>query len=260
MPKEIILERMTWPKVGKAIEEGYDTAVFACGATEQHGLHLPLFVDAEHGERMALVVARRLGKALVAPSIRVGCSEHHMTFPGTISILPETLEALVRDYCVSLSRHGFRNICIIPTHGGNFAPIASMLDRLREAVGPGTRVFAFTDLGGMMKAWRKAVQEESGLGDRVGGHADIAESSIMMVLHPELVDKDIAEPGFTDPVTPEVLDRMFKEGLQNLTPNGVMGDPRGMSAPNGLRCIDTLAGLISDFFAGQIREVTEDPC
>jgi len=53
---------------------------------------------------------------------------------------------------------------------------------------------------------------------------------------------------------------MFKEGLQNLTPNGVMGDPRGMSAPNGLRCIDTLAGLISDFFAGQIREVTEDPC
>lgn len=176
---------------------------------------------------MALEVARRLGKALVAPSIRVGCSEHHMAFPGTISILPETLEALVRDYCVSLSRHGFKNICIIPTHGGNFAPIAVMLDRLREAVGPGTRVFAFTDLEGMMKAWRNAVQKESGLGNRVGGHADIAESSIMMVLHPELVDKNIAEPGFTDPVTPEVLDRMFKEGLQNLTPNGVMGGPPG---------------------------------
>ena len=54
MPEEIILERMTWPQVGKAIEDGYGTAVFSCGATEQHGLHLPLFVDAEHGERMAL--------------------------------------------------------------------------------------------------------------------------------------------------------------------------------------------------------------
>ena len=252
MPEEIILERMTWPQVGKAVEKGYDTAIFACGATEQHGLHLPLFVDAEHGERMALEVARRLGKALAAPSIRVGCSEHHMTFPGTISILPETLEALCRDFCISLSRHGFRNICIIPAHGGNFAPIAGMLDRLREAVEPGTRVFAFTDLDGMMKAWRNAVQEESGLGDRVGGHADIAESSIMMVLHPELVDKNIAEPGFTDPVTPEVLDRMFKAGLHKLTPNGVMGDPRGMSVPIGLRCLDTFAEMISEYFSRQI--------
>ena len=260
MPKEIILEKMTWPQVGKAIEDGYDTAVFSCSATEQHGLHLPLFVDAEHGERMAVEVARRLGKALVAPSIRVGCSEHHMAFPGTISIRAETLEALALDYCESLSRHGFKNICIIPSHGGNFAPIAGMLDRLREAVMPGTRVFAFTDLDGMMRAWRNAVQEESGLGNRVGGHADIAESSIMMVLHPELVDENIAEPGFTDPVTPEVLDHMFKMGLQNLTPNGVMGDPRGMSVPIGLRCIDTFAGMISDFFAGQIREDKKDSC
>ena len=260
MPEEIILERMTWPQAGKAIEEGYTTAVFACGATEQHGPHLPLFVDAEHGERMALEVARRLGEALVAPSIRVGCSEHHMTFPGTISVLPETLEALVRDYCVSLSRHGFANICIIPAHGGNFAPIAQMLERLREAVPPGTRVFAFTDLDGMMKAWRNAVQEESGLGNRVGGHADIAESSIMMLLHPELVSKDSAEPGFIDPVTPEVLDRMFKEGLHAITPNGVMGDPLGMSVSIGLRCIDTFAVMISDFFAGQIREDTKDSC
>lgn len=258
MPKEIILERMTWPQVGKAIEDGYETVVFACGATEQHGPHLPLFVDAEHGERIALEVARRLGKTVVAPAIRVGCSEHHMSFPGTISIRAETLEALVRDYCLSLSRNGFKNICIIPSHGGNFAPIADMLDRIREAVKPRSRVFAFIDLDGMMQSWKKAVEEESGLGNRVGGHADIAESSIMMVLHPELIDRTIAEPGFTDPVTPEVLDRMFKEGLHNLTPNGIMGDPRGMSAPIGLRCIDAFAGMISDFFAGQIREDTED--
>ncbi len=66
MPEEIILERMTWPQVGKALK-GIRDAVFACGATEQHGLHLPLFVDAEHGERMALEVARKAGKALAAP-------------------------------------------------------------------------------------------------------------------------------------------------------------------------------------------------
>ncbi len=43
-----------------------------------------------------------------------------MAFPGTISLKPETFRAVLRDYCVSLSRHGFRKICILPSHGGNF--------------------------------------------------------------------------------------------------------------------------------------------
>jgi hypothetical protein len=39
-----------------------------------------------------------------------------------------------------------------------------------------------------------------------------------------------------------------------------MGDPRGMSVPIGLRCIDTFAGMISDFFVGQIRKEKKDSC
>ena len=31
--------------------------------------------------------------------------------------------AVCRDYCSSLARHGFRRICFVPTHGGNFGPL-----------------------------------------------------------------------------------------------------------------------------------------
>jgi creatinine amidohydrolase len=246
MSEELRLERMTSPEVRAAIEGGRTTAIIACGAVEQHGPHLPLFMDAEHGERLAEEVARRLGDALVAPSIRVGCSEHHMRFAGSMSVRVETFEAICLDYCTSLARHGFRQIYLIPTHGGNYGPLAAMLPRLNEAVGPATRVSAFTDLQAQIEVWERVVEQEAGLGSRVGGHADIAESSIMMVLHPELVRADLAAAGYEGPLTPDVLKRVFEEGIGAVTPNGILGDARGMSEAIGRRCIEATAELLAE--------------
>ena len=155
------MEEMTWPEVGQALEAGFTTVVVALGATEQHGPHLPLLVDAARGDRLGLEVARRLGNALVAPTIRVGCSEHHMAFPGTLSLRRQTLEALCMDYTVSLARHGFRRVCFVPSHGGNFAPLAEMLDDLRSAVAPDCVVDAYSDLMGFMAFWKNAVSIEA---------------------------------------------------------------------------------------------------
>ena len=71
--QNLLLEELTWPEVGQAIEGGFTTVLVAVGAVEQHGPHLPLLVDAARGDRLALEVARRLGQSLVAPTIRVGC-------------------------------------------------------------------------------------------------------------------------------------------------------------------------------------------
>ena len=73
--QRLLLEEMTWPEVERAIARGFTSVVVAAGAVEQHGPHLPLLVDAVRGDRLALEVARRLGKTLVAPTIRVGCSD-----------------------------------------------------------------------------------------------------------------------------------------------------------------------------------------
>ena len=100
--QNLLLEELTSPEVKRALQDGYTTVVVAVGAVEQHGPHLPLLVDAVRGDRLALEVAHRLGDALVAPTIRVGCSEHHMAFPGTLSIRQQTLEALCTDYACLL--------------------------------------------------------------------------------------------------------------------------------------------------------------
>ena len=246
--REIFLERMTRPQVEAALNDGFTTVVVPCGAVEQHGPHLPLFVDAEIGTRLGAEVARRLGKTIVAPTIRVGCSEHHMDFAGTLTLQHSTFKAVCLDYCTSLARHGFTRILLLPSHGGNFKPLAEAVEEFNDAVGEDCTVEAFTDLLAIVSVWREVVDSECGLGDRVGGHADIAESSFMLCLHPELVNEDAAEAGFSAELSQDLVERIMREGMSSVTPNGILGDARGMTMTIGERCIAEAADLLAAYF------------
>ena len=247
--EEIRMERLTSPEIARALAAGFDTAVVAAGAVEQHGPHLPLFMDAEHGDRLGLEVARRLGKALVAPTIRVGCSEHHMAFAGTVSLSPGTFLAVCADYCSSLARHGFRRICLVPTHGGNFKPLQEGLDALNEAAGARCSVEAYTDLMEVIDVWREVSEREAGLGERVGGHADVAETSVMLAMHPGLVREELAVAGYAPSADPdaraELVERIIADGFATVTPTGILGDARGGTAELGEALIAALADVVA---------------
>ena len=252
-PNALDLEHLRWPEVRQRLDQGFRTVVFACGAVEQHGPHLPLLVDAEHGTRLAREVAVRLGRTLVAPTIRVGCSDHHLAFPGSLSIRSSTLSALLHDYCASLAHHGFERVCIIPSHGGNFRIVESAVPALREAF-PDVRVDGFTDLMGLMRVWTDVTERHTGLGERVGGHADIAETAILLALHPDLVRPDLAEAGYQGELSREAFDRMIRDGFDTVSPNGILGDARGATAALGEALIDALAGFIADGFGAAASE------
>jgi|TARA_B100002003_G_scaffold93795_2_gene87466 creatinine amidohydrolase len=85
MKNELFLERMRSPEIGTAIESAVTTILVSCVPVEQHGPHLPLLVDVEHGTCLGAKVAKRLGNTFVAPTIRVGCSEHHMSSGDDLS-------------------------------------------------------------------------------------------------------------------------------------------------------------------------------
>ena len=252
MSVEIRMERMTSPEIGAAIEAGVTTVVVAAGAVEQHGPHLPLFMDSEHGDRLAVEIARRLGDALVGPTIRIGWSDHHLAFPGTVSLGKDTFLAVCRDYCLSLAQHGFRRVCFVPSHGGNFAPLAEARDAFNEAAGPDCSVDVYADLIEVIGTWREIAEAEAGLGYRVGGHADIAETSIMMALHDGLVREELAACGqlTTPSEEPELIRRVLSEGFRSVTPNGILGDARGATAELGEKMITALADRIAAHFRG----------
>jgi creatinine amidohydrolase len=245
------LDQMTFEDVSSALANGFDGIVIPCGAIEQHGPHLPLSMDADHADALAVEVAALLGHTLIAPTIKVGCSKHHMAFPGTISLQEETFKAICHDYCVSLAKHGFKRIYLFSAHVGNFNALRAMLPRAREAVGPSTQVFAYTDHEAWLLEWRSAVERVGGDPECVGGHADIAETSLMIHLHPESVRHEKVVAGHIGLMTTEQLNLMWKSGIASITPNGVLGDARGSTREIGESCLNGIAKLLASKFKAE---------
>lgn len=245
---EVRLELMNFEQVSAALAQGASTILIPCGAVEQHGPHLPLCMDADHADALAAKVARHLGNALVAPTIKVGCSAHHLVFPGTISLRPETFEAICLDYCTSLAQHGFRRILLFSGHIGNFPILRDMLPRLRLALSQGVEVDAFFDSIAWIDRWRSAVKEAGADPNAVGGHADIAETSLMLYLRPDTVRLDRFEAGHLGALSEEQLQSMWRNGIKSVTVNGIIGDPHGSSAEIGERCLEGIAELLVTYF------------
>jgi creatinine amidohydrolase len=236
----IELDTLTWPQVREQIETGRDTVVVALGATEQHGPHMPLATDALIGDHLARRLADRLD-AFVAPTLRVGCSEHHLGFAGTMSFTQETYHAIIGDLVRSLLRGGFRRIVLLPTHGGNFAPLADAIARLDEA--EQAHVVAFTDLGVLLQIAQMG-EEQYGVPLGEGGlHAGEWETSLMLVIHPELVHMENAAAGFTGDLQ-EAVGSMFAGGVASISENGTIGDPTRSSAEHGERYWAAVEDLI----------------
>jgi creatinine amidohydrolase len=228
------LDRMTWPEIAAEQERGRDTVVIAFGATEQHGPHMPLATDALLGEHLSRMVAESLD-AFVAPTVRLGCSEHHLEFPGTLSISDSTFHGIVADLLRSLARGGFARAVLLPTHGGNFGPLAAALELLGPV--PGLEVRALTDLSTLLTIAQLGAEEHGVPLGEGGLHAGEWETSMMLAIHPELVHPDRGEPGYTgDPQA--AVGAIFGAGVHTLASNGVIGDPGRASAEHGVRYWD----------------------
>ena len=222
------LDRLTWADIKQEIQNGRDTVVVPFGSTEQHGRHLPLGTDAVLGDEIGWGLAERLG-AFLAPTVRFGCSAHHLAFSGTISLCEKTFRSIVADVVASLSRHGFRRLVLLPTHGGNFKPMAKAVAEIEPV--KGVQVLAFTDLMGLVGA---AAESSRSLGvdaAKSGAHSGEWETSLMLALRPDQVKMDRANLGFTGELS-EITEKVF-DGIQHLDPNGVLGDPRPASAEAG---------------------------
>jgi creatinine amidohydrolase len=234
------LEKMTWPEVQGEIEAGRSTVVVPFGAMEQHGPHLPHGTDAIFGDEIGVLVAERLG-AFLAPTVRVGCSQHHMSFSGTITLQEETFHSVVADIVGALAEHGFDRIVLLPTHGGNFRPLGESVGKLAPI--KGVKIVTFPDVGLLLNAILP-VASEFGLTPAEGGvHAGEWETSMMLALRPELVKMERAEPGYVGDLMSGVQ-KFFDEGVQSIARNGVFGDPRRASAEAGRKYVDRLVDVV----------------
>jgi creatinine amidohydrolase len=195
--------------------------VLPTAAVEQHGPHLPVGTDSLIAEG----IADRLDKVcseklLVLPVQKLGCSEHHMKFPGTLSISHEAFKITVMDTLSAVMRQGFRRVLILNAHGGNQSVGGVIAEKAAQSWPEAEVIFA--------SWWRVAADriERIAEGDlRVVGHACEFETSLMLALHPKLVDMKLAVDDGIPPNAPQLrighgtalqaipFDRLTKHGV-----------------------------------------------
>ena len=239
------LFEMTRPQIEAAMAAGYDTVVINFGATEQHGLHLPMGTDSIWGEALGLRITQALGDALQLPGIRIGRSDHHLAFAGSLSVSEATFNGIVHDICHNMAHHGFNHIALIPTHGGNFRPIGAAAALVRPTL-PNVNIIAYDDLFAFMDVLFGKAAEHGFTPFQTGAHAGENETSLILALRPDLVDLDAAQAGFMgDPI--QIAEKIFREGFRAVTETGVLGDPAGASAEFGEGYLNAMTELFTDF-------------
>ena len=249
----MIWEELSWPRFRELNKDV--PVVVPLGACEQHGPHLPVFVDTIQVSQIARRVEAQLAdKILLAPTLWIGSSHHHQDFPGTISVLPSLFGQIVQELIRSILRAGFRRVFFLNGHGGNIAPAQCAL----------TELIAMDDQANdthlaLASWWRVAADgirpEQIGLSQPVVAHACAYETSLMLALRPDLVKLSQLPPR-----RPPVLrDNWFHSEddssqrvtvfrrFHRFTADGAMGWPHEATANHGHAILDAVTQQIVAF-------------
>jgi creatinine amidohydrolase len=247
----IDLRLMTWPDAAEL--EGTDAiGLIPTGALEQHGPHLPMIMDSVHAEELGRRVAELLSvPVVVAPTVRVGLSSHHVAFPGTVTLTPEVFGSLVIAHIEAFERMGIRRVALFSAHGGNFTELGRIAARHADA-SPETTVVAYDDLQRFIDVFIEAGRSV-GLDPPVTDvHAGLLETSVALALFEagdvrpfqDVEGYTAAEPGW--------LERLMSSGIHEVSANGVLGSPAGATAEAGRVLVDALAVELATWVATEL--------
>lgn len=226
------LKYLSWPVIKEKIENGYDTAIIVLASTEQHGHHLAECTDETIGLGIACGLAERLNNALVAPPVIPGLSQHHLAFPGSLTLSKDTFKAIIKDYVSCYTRYGFKKFIFIASHGGNMQTTKEMVNELKALYPDNT--FINTLSIQFILDLTATFEKKYNLPSRsCGGHACTFETSMMLYFEPDLVNMEKAKAGYMGVQDEEFIEKLFKNGFASVTETGVIGDPKFASVELG---------------------------
>jgi creatinine amidohydrolase/Fe(II)-dependent formamide hydrolase-like protein len=181
----MLLHLSTWPEIEAWLERS-KTVVIPIGSNEQHGPTGFLGTDWLCPEIIARKAHDDGADILVGPTFNIGMAQHHLGFPGTISLRPSTFIAAIGDWSRSLAAHGFERIYFLNGHGGNVASIEAAFSELyaeasyaRRPAGFALKLKNWWDLGGVGALARQ--QFPTGH----GSHATPSEIAVTQWAYPE---------------------------------------------------------------------------
>lgn len=243
MPVKLFLAEMTREQIREIAAQ--TVVILPTSSTEQHGPHLPVCTDATICEAVCRAAAERASadvSVTIAPALVYGISDHHLPYPGVLSLPSLTFVEVVSRVAASLVASGFRKIVVVNGHGGNEEAVRIVA---RDLANTHAVAVAATDYYAHART-APAVAEALAVG-RVPGHAGHFETSLMLALRPELVDgrPAVGAGHYIAPTRPGVM--MARSGGRIGDGPGHTDDASQASAELGRRLLDAIADELAAF-------------
>jgi creatinine amidohydrolase len=222
------LELMTSPQVSR-LASRTDLALLPVGPPEAHGPHLPIGTDFIAARELCERAARELAAGgvacLMAPLLPYCLAEVAGPFPGTITVRPEVVAALVADICRGLFRSGFRRTLVVSGHAEE-----ENLAALRAGTELAWRDGALAEVsrwyGDALPRFLHLLSEDHPEYDL---HAGEWETALVLLRAPELVDRAALDSLPPNWATQDISERRAG-GARTFpelgAPEAYCGDPR----------------------------------
>lgn len=226
--KPLLWEELTWEQIRDMRKEGVDMVLFPIGSTEQHGPHLSLNVDTLSADIVAHAVSARTGVP-VLPTLPYGCALGHTRhWPGTLSLSPATLSAVICEILEDVIAYGFTRILILSGHVTNAAPLRCALETLRAK-------HAQVQIAQKHLCEASIRVKDAYHSDAQDWHANAAETALMMHLAPSLVrpERIVDDPDRTG-------DLVFSYTVPQTSERGHTGTPSKATPQMGTELFEAL--------------------
>ena len=247
---------MLWHELSSPAIDALDKnlpVVVPIASCEQHGQHLPVFVDTIQVHEIATrVEAEMSDRILLVPSLWLGSSHHHKDFAGTISVRPSLFSEIIMSIAESILNTGFRRIVFLNGHGGNVMPGSAALSEL--VVDNDDADNAYLCLSSWWAVAQNSISQDKIESVTAGvSHACEFETSLMLHVRPDLVDMTKIKP-WTSPLSSKwhTIDSISNpvpifRRFHRLTDSGHMGKPEAATADKGKAICDAAVSDLKAF-------------
>jgi creatinine amidohydrolase len=229
----MLLHLSTWQEI-EAYLKTSKAIVIPIGSNEQHGPTGLLGTDFLCPEIIAHETQKR-AELLIAPTFNIGMAQHHLGFPGSISLRPTTFIAALTDWTRSLTGHGFERLYFLNGHGGNVATIEAAFSEIYAAASFDRRLAGFAlklrnwwDLPGVMPLANRLFPSGH------GSHATPSEIAVTQWAYPDA----IKAANYAPQIAPNGPIREAAD-FRARYPDGRMGSDPGQATPEkGFTLVD----------------------
>ncbi len=260
---------MTWPEVEKAAKDGA-IILMTTAVIEEHGPHMSCGIDAYGGYLMCKLTRRELEsrgvKTLIAPPFYWGINRTSHVFPGTFTVRPETMKAMLHDMLASLKNMGFQHVFSINAHGDG-SHVRTAIEAIIEAqksLGLDVRYLMAEEdakragLTGNepFLLVHKSPPSDTEAGEYLDLHAGAGETGFMAAFFPDQVNTVLARTLQPTKVTVKELGEWVKD-MKKVTPQGYLGDPAQYDAAKAKSEVEASCRMMAEAIAVHMAKVNK---